>query len=464
MKNLTSRFAGGLMAAMESEEEQAANSEVVSPELEAATDAVELTEVSDEASEVAEAGDGIEEVFSESTQATDDAQTLDSIADTLEEAEANGGADQVTAKVAEIAVEGIYRRLGIRSTASNSIPALESFGQRSTRQKATKAAFENIREQAKGVWAAVYKVLLEAKDWIVNFFKGIFDSNLRMRNYAEKLKGKIATVGELKDGAGKESEQKAIVQKLVVGNNAVNGASVVAALQAAIKVADGVFDGVMKSQEVFEGFDIANLVASKEGFKQFALKKSALVKNFPGLKKADFKVLGTAPEGTEFYSSGLLAGNNYLAVALPTTDLTGDAAAAAVSKIRFKLVQDGSQGASESIKPLSKEELTSVLDAVIANANRVVGLKQDADALTKAQDKLLAEVKRIAASAEANGAAKASASAKAILTTASNFFSRPTSAIVNIVTKSNSGAVAYAAWSLSQYEGGKTAAPAADKK
>ena len=181
-----------LYASMESEE-TGVTSEVTTDDVVEAQEATE--EVANAEGEAAEVQDAIEE-------GAQDAETLETVADTLEETIEDGGADPATAQMAEVAVESIYRRLGIEKKA---MPALESFNDKEQRIRATKLAIEDIRETASKIW-----------ETIVNFFKSLWAALGRMwqhlvnlfRNNVKVINNLIAEVNkvtevekELKGGA-----------------------------------------------------------------------------------------------------------------------------------------------------------------------------------------------------------------------------------------------------------------------
>ena len=160
--SFANRFGKGLLASLENEQD------VVAEEVVETADNVEadLAEAAEVEAELAETTDAIDE-------GAEDAETLEEIADVLEETEQEGGADPVTAQVAEVAVEAIYKRLGL-AKAKPLAHGLESFSDKATRLDATRLSVESIRETAKKVWEAIKKMLTRVKDFIVNFFKAIY--------------------------------------------------------------------------------------------------------------------------------------------------------------------------------------------------------------------------------------------------------------------------------------------------
>lgn len=189
-------FARGLVAAMEDETNAA---ELGIDQTGADSAEADLVEAADISADV-EAGSA------EIEQATADADTLTRIAETAQASEEDGGLDPVAAEVAEIAVEAIYSRLGVRSS---SYPALESFSGRTGRVRATRIAVEEMMDTVKKVWAAVITAFRKIIDFVKSFFGKLFDGNRKMEARANALQKQLSastkeTAGNVKShGLGK---------------------------------------------------------------------------------------------------------------------------------------------------------------------------------------------------------------------------------------------------------------------
>lgn len=208
----------GIVAAMEELEEgtPVEQEEQIGDDADSAeTDLIEATEIS---ADIDAGNDNID-------QAAEDVESLDAIADTMEASEENGGMDETAAAIAEVAVEGLYARLGI--TRKKAMPAMESFGSTSTRVKATKIAVEGIRDMAKKAWEAILKFFEQVQAWVVEFFKKLFDAKTKLRARADKL---AAVAGKL-EGTAKEAKFEApgLAKALVTGTE-VNPDSIAKAL------------------------------------------------------------------------------------------------------------------------------------------------------------------------------------------------------------------------------------------
>lgn len=115
-------------------------------------------------------------------EALGSAQTLDKVADSMEKIEASGGMDENMAAVAEVAIESLYKKLGVKKSA---LLAMETYSSEQTRKSATALALENIQETAKKVWQAILNMLKQAYEFVKNFFKAVFDKNTKIANAAK---------------------------------------------------------------------------------------------------------------------------------------------------------------------------------------------------------------------------------------------------------------------------------------
>jgi hypothetical protein len=141
---------------------------------------------------VQDSHDEIEEVQAAIEDAEEGAEDLEAIgdvaADTIDEG--GEGMSEDAARVTEVAVESICRRLGVRG--SSIVPATESFGSRSSRITATRITVEGIVETVKKIWAAIVAGFKKIWAKLVDFYKFLTDSNVRMEKRAIALREKCA--------------------------------------------------------------------------------------------------------------------------------------------------------------------------------------------------------------------------------------------------------------------------------
>lgn len=170
--------ARGLVFAMEEE-----NVEVVEP-----TEEVPA-EVEQNVGEAEEQAGDIEEFAGSVDEATDDADTMEAVGDKLQETvdEGGEGASPEAVEIAEIAVESLCRRLGVK-TKGRVLPAMESFQSPTTRVAATRIAIEKIGETVRRVWEAIKAAFTTVVTKIKEFFAKLFDANASLEKAAKQVK------------------------------------------------------------------------------------------------------------------------------------------------------------------------------------------------------------------------------------------------------------------------------------
>lgn len=186
----------GLVMAMEEEMLQAeAQTEVLADaDIEGSAESAML-EATDMDGEVDGQMDEIEMV-------ADSSDELSNIADVMEKSAENGGMDEQTAEVVEVAVEGIYARMGVKRFAK--MPAMEAFSNKDSKLQSTRIAIEDIKTFIANAWKKIIEAISSASEFVMNLLKKIFDVNLRMKDRATAYKTKLATL------SGKEAAAKTI--------------------------------------------------------------------------------------------------------------------------------------------------------------------------------------------------------------------------------------------------------------
>jgi len=190
-----SKYARGLVFALENDDEMYGVGVEV-PEDTAESEA-EMAEINEDARDIE---DGIEVTDS----SMDDKETLDDMADVMEESVENGeGIDEDTAEVIEIAAEAIYKRLGLRH--SKTMPSLESFGSKSTRLQATRVALEDMKEKSAGIGASIMKFIRGIMENLGKLWDKITTFFTKM-GMDKRLKALEASIKSVKDGSTKSFE------------------------------------------------------------------------------------------------------------------------------------------------------------------------------------------------------------------------------------------------------------------
>jgi hypothetical protein len=160
-------------------------------------------EVEQGATETEQAAGEVEDLTAAIEDAVEDAGTLGEIQDTMADTVTDGeGMSEDAAQIAEVAVEAICARLGIRSKTST-IPAMESFGSKNSRLAATRIAVENVGEKLKTLWEAVKKAFATVWQKIKDFFAKFFSNTEKVKKLAKELKDQVSSK---KDAKPKEAQ------------------------------------------------------------------------------------------------------------------------------------------------------------------------------------------------------------------------------------------------------------------
>ena len=150
-------------------------------------------EVEAGAAEVVQQTGEVEELQAAIEDAEEGAETLEKIEGVLEEsAESGEGVNETAAEIAEVAVESICARLGIRT--SKSFPAMEAFGSQNSRLSATKIALENIGEHIKRIWEAIKAAVKRLIEKVKSFFLGLIKNTGLLIKHLEALQERVKNV------------------------------------------------------------------------------------------------------------------------------------------------------------------------------------------------------------------------------------------------------------------------------
>lgn len=174
-------------------------------------------EVETAAGEMTEQVGEIEQIDEAAVDAQDGAETLGEIKDTMEESVEKGeGLDETAAEIAEVAVEAICARLGMKSK-SKAMPAMESFGAKSSRVGATKIAIEETESRIKKIWDAIVKAMAAMWEKVKTFIGMLFKNKETLKKHLIALQGSLK---DLKEGEGKEGVKGSSAKAFNVGGKA----------------------------------------------------------------------------------------------------------------------------------------------------------------------------------------------------------------------------------------------------
>lgn len=427
--SFANRFGRGLVAAMEEDLPKVPVEEVMAADS-AESDLVEAADAS------AEVDAGVGEI--ESAQA--DSDTLGAIADTLEASEETGGLDPVAAQVAEVAVESIYARLGVTRT---KMPAMEAFGSKETRVRATRIAVEDIRATLKKIWDAVVAAFGKVLDWVKNFFRAIFDANEKLATRADALEKRANAT----KGTAKETEMAAggIAKALGVGGKFDKNSCIEGIVKLPKVVAGVATDNTAPSVAK----DLKGLVQSKDKFDGFKLS----VPSVSGYRDND----EDAGTGMKYVISPTMSGNKVIKLRVAGKELVGSEAFEAIGRYDASIVSDGKaeEVKVEKIEVLTPQEAGKIAAAARALTKAILDVRKTEASLEQEIKSLQADARSAASLApkddEAGAAARSRVVSKAV-SNSINFSIKNNTALVGYAVNVTKSALDYAERSLGQYK------------
>lgn len=366
----------GLVMAME-EEMQQVEEQV---ELLADTDVegsaeTAMLEASDMESEVDDQMDDIDMV-------ADSSDELSKLADVMEKTTENGGMDEQTAEVIEVAVEGIYSRMGVKRFAK--MPALESFGEKTSRLQATRIAVEGVKEFVANAWKKIIEAISSASEFIMDFLKKIFVVNERMVARAQAYKGKLPTI------KGKEKSSETVAsgsfgKALAMSSEASDfGAELVVGLT---DLVEAMVQSVTRAEAAASG----NAVPSGGGNVLIKLDLSM------GAKVGPTEGFNEAKVGMVITRSKMLPGGFAFVSEYLETGFKKDVGPDMIKEIKVSVGEFNPKKElafkAATVKVASFEEMGKIVDGVIALAKSVTEGKAAADKLYSARKELVGAAK-----------------------------------------------------------------------
>ena len=250
-------MARGLFLAIE-EIKEAAKDAGSSDGLPPAADSLETTLL-----EVNEEGSNLEQGSDMLVEASDDINTLDEVADTIEESAENGGMTPDAAKMAEVAVESIMRRQGM-SLEYKAIASLESFGSTSSRMSATKLSLESVKEKSKELWTRFTQFIGVLATKTTEYIKNVFNKLLPM--YLERVSELVERV-KASEFEEREIPKKSFIKDLYLNNEFSNQVAITATAKLSDYISKLV-DISIKTEGVIEAFN--KVKANAEDTQAFA--------------------------------------------------------------------------------------------------------------------------------------------------------------------------------------------------
>lgn len=372
-----------------------------------------------------------EEIDNEVDQATDAVLVLESHAEFVEQAAANGGLQHGEARLVKMACEDIYQRFGLGKALG--IPAMESFEKAGSRIGASTIALESIKEKAVRLWKAIVAAIKKAAAAVGAFLEQYVTAAGRQGQQAKK----IAEAADDAAGAPKVQTVGAVdlARALSIGG-VVNAKKVIAGVLAAGALAGAsakTADYVVAEAERIIGSGLQG-DAGKAALALAQKSVPAGFKSAPG----DVKSLGIpeGPDGTDIKVSQLFPGEAVIWAHVPT-------GADSVGSFATGVAVQSSQAQTSPV--LTTAEIKAIADAV-ATAAKDLGQAK----------KLAGDIKALVAKLDKAAASEEGVKVLQVIKKLTKGFHQPAA---SVSLKSNEAALKYAVASLRAYGIG-AAAPA----
>lgn len=346
----------GIVAAMEELEEELAPVEAA-PEFEDTSESVEagVAEVNENADVIENNEAAVDDVAIAADELTD-------IADTVETA---GELDETSAAITEVAVESLYRRLGI--TRRKPMPALESFGSTSNRKKATKLALEEWKETISKAWEAVKKFFLNIWEYIVKFWKFCTEQATRIESKAKEMLAAAAKLGALAD------DKKSIPAGKWATDLMVGDGGAVDAEGALTVIANETIKALKASEEISSISSILDEIAKRDidkAIKDADLLISGAVNGFKKLSSSD-KGVPSVAANVEVHGTEILPNGSRIIIERSLTE------------VKVSMVDAAERKAVETVPTLDHQQVKSVLTSVTTNMSGFRNSKKQIEEMNK---------------------------------------------------------------------------------
>lgn len=337
-----------------------------------------MSEIDSEALERNEDAAEIEDLEMAIEDAMEDADTLEDIGEVMEESVESGeGLSPEAAEMAEIAVEAICNRLGIRN--KKILPAMESFGSSSSRLAATRIALEATEETKKGIWNSIIEAFRRLGAMISEFFQKLMGGLPKVESVSKALREKLKTF------KGENPKTKVLDNP---GLTKLFG-SKSGATQAFANVADNLkfiteyqanlstySDGLMSEFGQLESVPFYKFKEKAEAGKKFA---ESVVKNAESLKSAD---LTNGKAGFVLLDKELIV----------TQDSVSDEGGVSDPRVVFEYKEKDSTG-GKALEVLSASEMETLLKEIDKTVTDLKQIKSKGDP-KKISDKFIGAVNK----------------------------------------------------------------------
>jgi len=428
----------GLVAAMEEESRIA---EQTMPEVEPAAETVEndLIEISEDAAEG-------EQAEAEMEEAGEVSEALEAMHEVMAKAAANGGLDRHGAQLASIAIDHLYKRIGIKS---NAMPALESFGGTSSRVGATQIAMEEIKSNLKKIWDAIVVAVKKSIEWIKATFMKVFDAATKLDDRSKKLLAMAEkTTGALKKDSKIENET--IAKAISVGGKVAANATASGVLKDTGKAVFSTIADLSgkKGDEIASVLEAADTSIPADWLDKMGTDLGPA----PGTKPISNGKDYGAPEGTRAAISNELPGNRAIFTVMAGEGKSG---AEAVIAHQTKLIQfNKEQGeVSATLPVLSVNDAKEVITDIAELVKEILAYKAKVDAISKIKERIVKAADKLSKREPKEGEKEKLQTVEKVVRTSASQLDAPMAEFSIYGLKTGNAFLQYAELSLKQYEG-----------
>lgn len=437
--------------------------EELNPEVPEETVPAEVTDFVDapegDLADAAEAETEVQRSEEEVGEAADTAETLETVADRLEETLPEGGVSDKEAETIEVAVEHMLARVGFPAKAKKTFPAVENFKNVEDRVANTRVAVESIREKAASLWKAIVAAIKKAVEAVKTFFNHIIAAYAGLEKRADTL------VKLAKQTKGEQAAEIAGKTELSQGGKLLGGSELVAAYKqhtAMAVLSAKRLDAAAKALKDTEA--LANMGDGPRAAEAAYDKIYAAV----DLDAVGGKTEQHEQNGRVIQELRLGIGDRSLFVEL-NTDQSKDSSPVAkllklgASKSYVGATTGAKAAAAGQVKPANTQEVEELATLVKANGKSNEALKAEIAKVESASNELLNKLGALGKSQE-EYAGEALKAASGAVRGATNVLVHGTVALKSFDAKLAKNVLDFAGASLRAYKGGKSEAPADDKK
>jgi hypothetical protein len=345
-------------------------------------------------SEIAEVNDAHEEGAESEAQideAEETAEALESFRVALEGIAGQGGLDRNGALMLNLALEHFDRRLGTDVEQ----PGLESFGNLSSRERATQIAMEAVSDRIKQIWKAIVDAITKAIAWVKGYYNKVFGAAEKLEKRAKALADRAKnTSGTAKN---KKIENERVAKALMIQGTMPNVVSEAKHLQSVLaavvgKTAAKAGEVGEKAAEAIDGLNAAQIPA--------LLKLVDPIDGSEKLANGEVAGLPNPPAGLELYRTKQLFGGQAIISRVPAGE--SDDLATQVKQLAAStfLVSKYSSSVKEptnfGVPTLSVSDCENAAGVVEAIAGELLNLRKAQEKIGAAQSKLVAAAKKAA--------------------------------------------------------------------